>query len=266
MSELFDNYASGPVTVAPLDDHVVLVTLNRPDARNAINPEVTATLDTIVSKIEADPDIWVVVLTGSGNKVFSAGADLKEVGQGRIEALYSERGGFAGLTHARRSKVWIAAVNGFALAGGFEIVLSCDLVVASDNAVFGLPEVGVGLVAAAGGAYRLPQRIPRAVAMEFIFTGDRLDVDRALELGLVNRVVPLADVVDEAGKLAGRICANAPLAVRESLNIASKACDLDDESLDRLSWEAQKRLSRTDDFQEGPRAFVEKRAPVWKGC
>lgn len=265
MADIFEKFRDGAVTAERMDGHIALVTINRPAARNAINSEVTRALDALVWATEADRDIRVVVLTGQGEKVFSAGADLKEVAEGRVADLYTDAGGFAGLARADRNKVWIAAVKGFALAGGFELVLSCDMVVASEDAQFGLPEVGVGLLAAAGGAYRLPRILPRAVAIEMITTTQRLGARRACELGLVNTVASAGQTVDEALALARKICDNAPLAIEESLAILRKAVDLNDRMLDRLSMEAQERLRQTDDFREGPRAFIEKRAPVWTG-
>lgn len=262
---IFEKYKNGVVSAERVDEHIALVTLNRPDARNAVNAEVTLALDEIVRATETDPAIWAVVLTSAGGRVFSAGADLKEVAEHGVDNLYTDAGGFAGLAQADRSKVWIAAVNGIALAGGFELVLSCDMVVASEDAQFGLPEVGVGLLAAAGGAYRLPRVLPRAIAAELIATTERMDAGRAYHFGLVNRVVPVDTVVDEALELARRICTNAPLAVQESLSILRKSADLDDKTLDRLSMEAQDRLKNTEDFKEGPRSFIEKRPPIWKG-
>jgi hypothetical protein len=152
------------VTVEAPAAHVRLVTLRRPEARNAVNGAVALALHRIVHEIEADPDAWVVVLTGAGGQAFCSGADLKEVSGGRLESLWTPDGGFAGFVRAPRSKVWIAAIDGLALAGGFEIALACDLIVASDDAAFGLPEVTRGLIAAAGGLYRLPRSLPRALA------------------------------------------------------------------------------------------------------
>lgn len=255
---------SAPVGCKVVFPHVALVTLQRPAARNAINVEAAATLGRIVRDLEADPDIWAVVLAGSGGQVFCAGADLKEIAAGRISLLWTEAG-FAGFVNASRAKPWIAAVNGLALAGGCEIALACDLIVASEDAAFGLPEVTRGLLPAAGGAYRLPRALPRAIAFELIATGARLGAARALSLGLVNRVVPQAATVDTALELASTIAANAPIAVREALSIARLAYDLDDATLSRLSLEAQGRLERTEDFTEGPRAFIEKRQPRWSG-
>lgn len=245
--------------------HVALVTLNRPDARNAVSAELAASLEGVVRQTEADPDIRVVVLTGAGDKAFCAGADLKAVAAGQADALFRADYGFAGITDAPRGKAWIAAVNGPALAGGLEIALSCDMIVAADGASFGLPEVKRSLVAAAGGIYRLPRRLPRAIALELIATGDALDGARAHALGLVNYLVPAAQLLDQALALAARIAANAPAAVRESLGIARQADDLTDTQLGRMSHEALARIALTDDFREGPRAFVEKRAPRWTG-
>jgi enoyl-CoA hydratase len=253
------------VTLERQPGHVALVTLNRPDARNAINSTVAHALEAIVEETEADPDIWVVVLTGAGSGVFCAGADLKEVAAGRGPELFTERGGFAGFTHAERGKPWIAAVNGKALAGGCEIVLACELVVAAEDAAFGLPEVLRGLTAAAGGMYRLPRALPRNLALELIMTADPLDARRAHEHGLVNRLVPAERVVAEALALAARITRNAPIAVRESLRVARQAADLSEAELRALTKQARDRVAASEDYKEGPRAFIEKREPRWTG-
>lgn len=254
------------VTLERLPGHVALVTLNRPEARNAVNGAVAKALEAIVDETEADPDVWVLVLTGAGSGVFCAGADLKEVAAGRGAELFTARGGFAGFTHAKhRRKPWIAAVNGKALAGGCEIVLACDLVVAEEDAAFGLPEVKRGLVAAAGGMYRLPRALPRNLALELIMTADELGAARARQHGMVNRLVAAGQVVEEALALAGRITRNAPLAVRESLRVARSAGFLDEVELVESSRLAREAVARSDDFREGPRAFIEKREPRWTG-
>lgn len=245
--------------------HIALVTLNRPEARNAVNGEVAQAIDAIVKKTEADPDIWVVVLASSNDKVFSAGADLKEVSQGRVETLWTENGGFAGLVHAKRSKPWIAAVEGLALAGGCELALACDIIVAGEGGGFGLPEVTRGLVAAAGGLYRLPRVLPKAIAIDLILTAERISTERAAQFGMVSRLTPAGKARETALDLAKTITANAPLAVRESLAVVKLADDLDDDALRRLSDEAQSRVQVTEDFFEGSTAFVEKRPPAWKG-
>ena len=246
--------------------HIGIATINRPEARNAINGDVAEALERVVEQTEADRDLRVVVLTGAGGKVFSAGADLKEVSAGNRDKLERKHSGFAGFVYAKRTKPWIAAVEGLALAGGCEIALACDMIVASEGGGFGLPEVTRGLAAAAGGVFRLPRALPRAIAMELIATGDRLSSERASALGMVNRLASPGKVLNEALAMAEKIAANAPLAVRESLIIARTAFDLDEAMLRCLSNDAQERLSQTEDFREGPLAFIEKRAPVWKGC
>jgi enoyl-CoA hydratase/carnithine racemase len=257
--------AADCVTLEEPCPHVALVTLNRPEARNAVNSCIATMLARVVATLEEDADVRCVVLTGAGGQAFSAGADLKEVAAGRLGALSTLENGFAGFVRAARCKPWIAAVSGFALAGGFEMALACDMIIAADDAVFGLPEVTRGLIAAAGGVYRLPRRLPRALALELIATGQRIDVHRAAAHGLVNRVVPKSETVTAAIALASTIAANAPIAVRESLIIARQAYDLNDATLYRLSAESQARIMLTEDFREGPRAFIEKRTPRWTG-
>lgn len=245
--------------------HVALVTINRPEARNAVNSAVATQLDAAVKRVEADPDIWAAVLTGAGGVAFCAGADLRRVSEGGMDGLYTPDGAFAGFVKHRRDKAWIAAVEGFAVAGGCELALSCDMIVASEQSTFALPEVKRGLVAAAGGVYRLPRAVPRAIAMELIATGDRITARRAAELGLINYVTETSGAVEGALALAERICVNAPIAVRESLKVARAALDHDDDTLFQMGLEAQEVIKLTEDFQEGPRAFLEKRAPEWLG-
>lgn len=254
------------VNLERLPGHIARVTLDRPAARNAVNGEVASQLEAIVDETEADPDIWLVVLTGAGSEAFCAGADLKEIAAGRGATLRTERGGFAGFVYSQRRKPWIAAVNGAALAGGCEIVLACDLVVVAETAVFGVPEVQRGLVAGAGGLYRLPRALPRNIALELALTGGTLDASSAHRHGLVNRLVPAAQVMDAALELARSITRNAPLAVRESLHITRLAHELDEQALRTLSADALKRMGRSEDLQEGLRAFIEKRAPQWRGA
>ncbi|MCJ2187615.1 enoyl-CoA hydratase-related protein [Novosphingobium beihaiensis] len=245
--------------------HVALVTINRPEARNAVNGAVAEAIEGIVKSVEADGDIRAVVLTGSGGKVFSAGADLKEVSAGNLNKLIRPETGFAGFVFHERTKPWIAAVEGLALAGGCELALACDMIVASEGGAFGLPEVLRGLIASAGGLFRLPRALPRAIAIEMILTADRLPSERAAELGMVNHLAPAGEVVAAALAIAEKIASNAPVAVAESLKLAKLSADLEDGELQRLSQEAQDRIMLTEDFQEGPLAFIEKRAPVWKG-
>lgn len=255
------------VTLERLPGHVALVTIDRPEARNAVNGEVAVGLEAAVDATEADDDIRAVVLTGAGREAFCAGADLKEVSAGRGSALRTERGGFGGFVFRERSKPWIAAVNGKALAGGTELVLACDLVVAVRQAAFGLPEVLRGLIAAAGGLYRLPRAIPPNIALELILTAGQLDAERAHGFGLVNRLVDDVDALREAALgLAGEIARNAPVAVRQSLRVAREAnSGLDEAALRALTRDAFEHVAASEDFKEGPRAFIEKRAPRWTG-
>jgi enoyl-CoA hydratase/carnithine racemase len=218
-----------------------------------------------VARVEQDPELWAAVLTGAGPHAFCAGADLKEVSAGNSRSLATEKGGFGGFVRAKRSKLWIAAAQGHALAGGLELLLACDLAVVAETATFGLPEVKRSLVAAAGGVFRLPRALPKAIALQMIATGEPIPAARAAQLGLVNEVVPAAEVRSAALALAQKVCANAPIAVRESLAIARQAADLDQDALWELSRAASQRIRETEDFREGPRAFVEKRTARWVG-
>ena len=243
---------------------VALLTINRPEARNAVNGAVANGMEEAIDKLEADDEVWVGIVTGTG-PVFSAGADLKAIATGEAAALQTKRGGFAGIARRERTKPIIAAVNGPALAGGCEIVLSCDLVVASTDARFGIPEVKRSLVAGAGGLFRLPRALPKNVAMELALTGDPIDAQRAYELGLVNRICEPDALIDTALALAEQITANAPLAVRASRDIVLRGMLADDETAWRITNEAFAGVAASEDFAEGPRAFIEKRAPQWKG-
>lgn len=240
-----------------------LLTLNRPDARNAISPEVSREMMAHLDAIEADDEVRAVVVTGAG-EVFCAGADLKVVASGRANEIANVKGGFAGIVTRDFPKPLIAAVNGPALAGGFEIVLACDVVVAADTARFGIPEAKRGLMAAAGGLIRLPKRVSLAIALELAMTGDPIDAPRAFELGLVNRVVPAGRVVDEALALAGTIAENSPIAVRLSRQLVKEAVELDEEAAWKRTGELAVEVFSSGDAIEGATAFAEKRPPVWK--
>lgn len=250
-------------------NRIAVITLNRPEARNAVNGEVAQAMEAAVDQLEADPEVWVGVLRantqGQDRPVFCAGADLKAINSGDAGRLATAKGGFGGITTREREKPIIAAVDGPALAGGTEIVLSCDLVVASDKATFGVPEVKRALVAGAGGLFRLPRKIPRNVAMECILTGDPISAPRAYDFGMVNVLCGEGEALAKAHELAARVTANAPLAVRESRRIALAATDQPDEVGWRMSAEGMGKMMRSEDLGEGLTAFIEKRPPQWKG-
>jgi crotonobetainyl-CoA hydratase len=248
---------------------IALVTLNRPRAMNAVNAALAAAVGAALAELAADPALRVGVITGAG-RAFCAGADLKELAAGHTidDADHPERG-FAGVVRHFVDKPLIAAVNGFALGGGTEILLACDLAVMSAEASLGLPEVTRGLVAGAGGLLRLHRQIPPKVAAEAAFTGEPIDAPTALRWGLVNQVVPPEKVLDTALTLAERIAANAPLAVRASKRIMTRAAatgsDWDDAAWDLNDTEFNAILT-SQDAHEGAAAFAEKRAPQWRSA
>jgi enoyl-CoA hydratase len=248
--------------------NVGIITINRPDARNAVNTDVAQGIEAAIDQIEDDPEVWVGVLTGAKTDkgyVFCAGADLKQMA---IDpgGMSTAKGGFGGFVQRERTTPVIAAVDGPALAGGTELVLAADMVVASRTARFGIPEVKRNLVAAAGGLFRLPRKIPRNVAMELALTGT-LDfpAERAHHFGWVNRLCEEGEALATAMQLAAEICENAPLAVAESRKIMLEATDQPDEIGWRISQEGIVKMFGTEDFTEGLTAFAEKRAPQWKG-
>jgi enoyl-CoA hydratase len=248
---------------------VAVLRLNRPDARNAVNGDVATAMEAAVDRMEDDPEVWVGVLTanteGQANPVFCAGADLKAINSGQGAALGTRRGGFAGFAYRERRKPVIVAVDGLATAGGCEIVLACDLVVATTRSAFGLAEVKRNLVAGAGGLFRLPRRIGRNVAMEAILTGNPLPAERAYALGLVNRLVGPGEAEEAALALAAEICANAPLAIWESRAVVLASEDEDEAALKKRTDAASGVVMRSEDLKEGLAAFIEKRPPVWTG-
>lgn len=248
-------------------DGVTVVTLDRPRALNAINSQVAIALGRALEEADRDEGVRAVVITGTG-RAFSAGADLKAVAQGdTLTDRDHPEWGFGGFARHPISTPTIAAVNGLAFGGGLELMLSCDLAIADEEAQFGLPEVKRGLAAGAGGLVRLPQRIPRGVALEIAMTGAPISAARAYELGLVNRVAPAGTALEAARAMAATIAANAPLAVRESRALMLRAAHAD-EAEDAI-WDDNStvmgRIFSSEDAKEGPRAFAEKRSPVWTG-
>ena len=246
------------------EGHVAVITINRPEARNAVNGDVAQGIEDAIDRLEAEPSLWLGILTGVP-PVFSAGADLKEINAGRANAISTKRGGFAGITTRERTKPIIAAVDGPALAGGTEICLACDLIVASTSAKFGIPEVKRCLVAAGGGLFRLPRKIPFNIAMELTLTGDPIDAERAHHFGLVNYLTEPGGALDRAKELARQIEANAPVAVRASRRVVLAAATEDEATGWRLSAEAFAEALSSEDNKEGLMAFIEKRPPNWAG-
>ena len=245
-------------------DRIARVTIDRPDVMNALHPPASDELSRVWDDFAADPEVWVAIFTGAGERAFSAGNDLKVQASGG--AVRMPPTGFGGITSRR--DLWkpvIAAVNGVALGGGLELALACDIIVAADHARLGLPEPRVGLMAAAGGVHRLPRHIPLKIAMGLMLTGKPLTAAEALRVGLVNEVVPQAELLPTAERWAKEILECSPLSVQ-----ATKQAAL--EGLGRPYFEALKgdyplarTLFRSEDFVEGPRAFAEKRKPNWKG-
>ena len=252
-----------------VEGHLALITLNRPEARNAVNGDVAEAMESAIDQLEADADVWVAVLrantAGQERPVFSSGADLKAINAGAGHTLATERGGFAGFAYRDRRKPVVVAVDGLATAGGCEIVLACDLVVATTRSAFGLAEVKRNLVAGAGGLFRLPRAVGRSAAMEAILTGEPIPAERAHQLGLVNRLVDPGQAEPVAKELALKIAAAAPLAVWASRKVVLAASSEDDGTLKRMTAEASAQIMGSEDLKEGLTAFIEKRPPVWKG-
>lgn len=244
---------------------VEIVTIDRPEAANAINADVEWGISDALDDVETDPAVLVVVLTGAGDRVFCAGADLKAIAQSDPDGRGSPPRGFGGMTAIRFAKPIIAAVNGVAVAGGFELVLACDMVVAEEHARFGLPEVKRGLIAGAGGVLRLGQRLPPAIAVELAVTGETIDAERALSLGLVNRVVARGTAVTVAVAIAELIAVNAPLSVWASREAVYAAAALSPAEAWQRNDELCAQVAASPDALEGPLAFAEKREPRWAG-
>lgn len=243
-------------------DGIMTVTLNRPEAKNAANRALAEGVAAAMDQLDESDDIKVAILTGAGN-TFCAGMDLKAFVSGETPQI--EGRGFAGLTEKGPRKPLIAAVEGYALAGGLELAISCDLIVTADNAKFGIPETKRGLAAAAGGLMKLPRQIPPRIAMELALTGEFIDAQRAADLGLVNKVVPAGTALEAAKELAAKIVANGPLAVAVSKQVILESADWTADDM----WQKQSELVMpvfgSEDAIEGATAFAEKRAPNWKG-
>lgn len=239
-------------------ERVLVVRIDREAKRNAIDPDITAGIGTALDRLDDDPELWAGVITGT-TAVFSAGTDLK------AGMSSTERGGNYGIIERRRQKPLIAAVEGFALGGGMEVVLACDLVVASTTASFGLPEVHRSLVPTCGGMFRAPRALPLNVAREMLLTGDAIDAERAERLGFVNRLVGPGEALDEAVALAQRICRNGPVGIRETMTVLAGLVADDDVEAWRLTRVAEAVIYAADDTKEGVTAFFERREPRWTG-
>ena len=244
------------------EDGVLLITLNRPDQRNAVNAAIANGIGAALDRLDDDDDLRVGILTGAG-KGFSAGMDLKAFVAG--ESMFVEHRGFAGIVQGPPRKPIIAAVEGFAVAGGFEVALACDLIVASRGAKLGIPEVKRSLVAAGGALLRLPSRIPYHVAMELTLTGEPITAERAAEHGLVNRLTEPGEAVAGARELAAKIAVNGPLALAASKRILVEAPGWPAGEVWQRQAEITAPVFGSQDAREGATAFAEKRDPVWRG-
>lgn len=249
-------------------EHIAYVTLNRPEVMNALHPPAHEELWQVWSNFRDDPEMWVAIITGAGDRAFCAGNDLKysAAQPGGRASQPDPQGGFGGITNWFDCyKPIIAAVNGYALGGGFEITLACDIIVVAEHARFGLPEPTVGLIAASGGIDRLPRQLPLKVAMGMILTGRHITAQEAYRIGLVNEVVPPKDLMSCAERWAADIIRCAPLSIRASKEGALKGLHLPLEEAMNNSHRLQQMILRSKDAIEGPKAFAEKRKPLWKG-
>jgi enoyl-CoA hydratase len=244
------------------EDGILVVTLNRPETKNAANKALAEGVVAAMDELDSNDELRVAILTGAGG-TFCSGMDLKAFVTGETPHIPGR--GFAGLTESSPSKPLIAAVEGYALAGGLELAISCDLIVAADNAKFGVPEVKRGLAAAAGGLVKLPRQIPSRVAMELALTGDFISAQRAYELGLINAVVPAGTALDAAKELAAKIAANGPLAVARSKQVVMEQSDWSQGEMFSKQSDIVMPVFTSEDAIEGATAFAEKRAPNWKG-
>ena len=244
------------------DNGVLVVTLNRPEAKNAANKALAEGVAAAMDELDSNDELRVAILTGAGG-TFCSGMDLKAFVSGETPMVKGR--GFAGLTEKSPRKPLIAAVEGYALAGGLELAISCDMIIAADNSMFGIPEAKRGLAAAAGGLLKLPRQIPTRIAMELALTGDFISSERAYELGLINQVVPAGTALDAARELAAKIAANGPLAVAASKQVIMEQADWSQDEMFGKQNDIVNPVFVSEDAIEGATAFAEKRAPNWKG-
>ena len=243
-------------------ERILVATINRPDQRNAVNAAVAQGIATALDELDGDDELSLGVITGAG-KGFCAGMDLKAFVAG--DSPYAGDRGFAGITQRASAKPLIAAIEGFAVAGGLEVALACDLIVAARGARLGIPEVKRSLIAAGGGLLRLPRVLPRTIAMELALTGEPIEAERAHELGLVNRLAEPGQALNTALELAGAIAGNGPLALAASKRILLESVDWPDAEFFQRQGEIAQPVMRSQDAREGATAFAEKREPEWKG-
>jgi len=252
------------VILIECNDGYATITLNRPKQRNAVNTEVCSALSDAIDSLEANPSIKAVILKGAGS-VFCSGMDLEAFQNGKGNEILFGSHGFAGFVKRKRRKPVIAAVHGAALAGGFELMLACDLVVAAEGTLFGLPEPKLGLIAGGGGALRLSRRVPRVLANELLLTGARYDAMEMLQWGLLNKVVPGDQLIPEATNMARAIAANAAQSTFDTLRVSDAAHHAEDEAYWALNDQLLRQRFQSEDAKEGTRAFLERRTPSWNG-
>ena len=248
------------------EGRIATVTINRPERMNALHPPANLELHDIWNDFQNDPEVWIGILTGSGDRAFSAGNDLKYTAEHGLGGVRVGESGFGGLV--KRMDCWkpiIAAVNGFALGGGFEMALACDIIIAADHARLGLPEPRVGLMAGAGGVHRLPRMMPQKIAMGYILTGRHMTAQEAHRWGIVNEVVPLADLMPTVHRWAQDVLEGAPLSIRASKQAAMMGLGHPLDIALNLEYTQSTAMRRSEDIVEGPKAFAEKRKPNWKG-
>ncbi len=251
-------------------EHITIIRINRPEVRNALHPPIHMELDNAFDAFEDDKNAWVAIITGTGDKAFCAGADLKYAAKTELKQMAEDfkkiKYQSGGLTaNYRLTKPVIAAVNGFAFGGGFEVALACDLIIAAEHATFSLPEPLVGRIPSDGGIHRLVRQIPYHLATEILYTRKRLTAEEAMQIGIVNKVVPFDQLMIEAEKMANVIMEGSPLAIRAIKQMANEGLQLPFQEANSTRFPLFNKFIGSHDFREGPRAFAEKRKPKWKG-